>query len=226
MRLRPLLVSALLVWSWLPSSTAASDPRSQVLLASDCRTEVARREVTLFANGTLRIRTGRGATREMRLAELGRSELEAYVARLREIEFDDLASSSPGLEGDWVEDCLLVLELPGEERRRFEYGPYDSIPLGWKHVLLIVDDLLEELETSRRADDRVRDYDPLPGDILVRRSDGARYEVLGRTLEGSGVELQGLDEPMTVFILLDHLLEQFEPAEEVGADDVETDGGW
>ncbi len=102
MRLRPLLASA-----------TATDPRSRVLLASDCRTETARREVTLFANGTIRIRTGRGATREMRLAELGRSELEAYVARLDEIEFDDLASSSPGLEGDWVEDCRLVLDLPG-----------------------------------------------------------------------------------------------------------------
>lgn len=223
MRLGPLLASAVLVWSALPSSATASDPRSRVLLASDCRTETARREVTLFANGTIRIRTGRGATREMRLAELGRSELDAYVARLDEIEFDDLASSSPGLEGDWVEDCRLVLDLPGGERRLFEYGPYDSIPLGWKHVLLIVDDLLEELETSRLADGRVRGYAPEPGDILLRRSDGARYEVLGMTLEGSGVELQGLDEPMTVFIQLDHLLEQFEPAEGVEADDGEGD---
>lgn len=211
-RRRPGPVIALMI-SVLTIPALASDPRSRVVLSSDCRSETERRELTLFANGTLRVRDGSGATRQMRLAELGRSELEAYLARLGEIEFDDLAPRSPGLEGAWVEDCRLELDLPDRERQTFRYGPYDSIPLGWKHVLLIVGDLLEELETSRLADDRVRDYEPEPGDTLVRRSDGARYEVLGFTLEGTGVELQGLDEPLTVFILLDHLLEQFEPAD-------------
>ena len=37
----------------------------------------------------------------MRLAELGDSELRAYINRLEDISFDDLAPQAKGLEGDW-----------------------------------------------------------------------------------------------------------------------------
>lgn len=193
------------------ASAGGEDARSRVILSSDCRTTSSRRELTLFANGTLRIFDGLGATREMRLAELGRAELEAYVARLRKISFDDLPPGSAGLEGEWVERCRLELRLAGEEPRVLAYGPYDSLPLAWKHVQLLVDDLLEEIRARPEADERVRRYEPEVGDILVRRSDGARYEVLGFTLEGNGVELLGLEEPLPIYILGDHLLDAFDP---------------
>lgn len=210
------LMSLLIVGAaWLlvggSMASAEEDPRSRVLLGYDCRTDTSHRELTLFANGTLRLRDGIGATREMRLTELGRQELEAYARRLEEIGFDDLAPSSPGPEGDWVERCRVDLDLPAGPVRSIDYGRYDTIPLGWKQVLLVVDDLLEEFDSSREASARVHDYEPAPGDILVRRRDGARYEVLGKTLEGTGVELEGLDEPITIFILLDHLLDEFDP---------------
>lgn len=195
-----------------PSPVAgAEDARSRVVLSSDCRTTTSRRELTLFANGTLRVFDGLGATREMRLAELGQAELQAYVARLRKISFDDLPPGSPGLEGEWVERCRLELRRTGEAPRVLAYGPYDSLPLAWKHVLLVVDDLFEEIRTQPEAGERVRRYEPEVGDILVRRNDGARYEVLGFTLEGSGVELLGIEEPLTIYILRDHLLDEFDP---------------
>ena len=196
-------------------SLAAEDPRSRVLLSQDCGNEFTRRELTLFANGTLRQRDGVGATRTMRLVELGETELGAYLRRFEEIRFDDLAPSSSGLEGDWVESCRLTLALPDMEMQEFQYGRYDSVPHGLKLALLVVDDLLLEMERSGpRGLARARAMEIEIGDLLVRRRDGARFEVLGFTMEGSGVELQGIDQPITIIMLEDEVQLEFDPAEE------------
>jgi hypothetical protein len=193
---------------------AEDDPRSRVILDQDCSNEFTRRQLTLFANGTLRLRAGEGGTRTMKLAELGHRELEAYVRRFDDIRFDDLAPSSPGLDGDWVERCKLVLDLPEAESRVFEYGRYDSVPHGLRLALLIVDDLLAEV--ARSGSDEgvgIREFDLEIGDLLVRRRDGARFEVLGFTAEGTGVELQGLDQPTTILMLKDEVLLEFDPVD-------------
>lgn len=187
------------------------DPRSRVLADSDCRTTTSRRQLTLFANGTVRLRDGSGATRTLRLAELGTSELEAYVARLAAIAFDDLAPQSRGLEGDLVESCRIELALPEASERVWEFDKFDTLPLGLEHVLLVLDDLLAEVEGVRQTQARARGYTPQIGDIVVRRRDGARFEVLGFTLEGTGVELEGIDQPITVFILEDDILDEYDP---------------
>lgn len=203
------IAALLLLLSWLGLSE--EDPRSTVVLESDCHTETSRRQLTLFANGTLRLRDGIGATRTMRLAELGDNELQAYLNRLSDIRFDDLAPQSSGLEGDWVESCRIELAVPGAHRRVFEYAKFDTVSLGLKHVLLLVEDLLAEFHSVREAAARPRGYEPELGDIVVRRRDGARFEVLGFTLEGTGVELEGIDQPITVYILKDSILDEYDP---------------
>ena len=208
---RLLLTVTLLLVAPLAQGSAEEDPRSRVVVDSDCRTETSRRQLTLFANGTLRLWDGSGATRTMRLAELGASELEAYVNRLAAVRFDDLAPHSQGLEGEWVESCRLELALPGHETKRFEYGRFDTLPHHLKHILLVLDDLQAEVEEARETTARARGYTPEIGDIVVRRRDGARFEVRGFTLEGSGVELQGIDQPLTVFILEDEILDEYDP---------------
>ena len=194
-----------------PPGRAEEDPRSRVVVDSDCRTEASRRQLTLFANGTLRLRDGIGATRTMRLVELGESELQAYVNRLAEIRFDDLAPQSPGLDGEWVESCTVELAVAGEVERRFEFGKFDTVSLGLKHALLIIDDLIAEVQDVRETVARARGYTPEIGDIVVRRRDGARFEVLGFTIEGTGVELEGIDQPITVFILKEAILDEYDP---------------
>jgi hypothetical protein len=140
-------------------------------------------------------------------------ERDAYVARLSAIEFDDMAPQLRGLEGDLVESCTLELELPGTETRRFDWEQFDTLPHGLRHVLLVVDDLLVEFETARELDLRPRGYEPELGDILVRRIDGASFEIRGFSVEGTGVELEGIEQPVTVFLLLDNLLDEFDPAD-------------
>lgn len=204
----------LLLLGAVPAS--GEDPRSQVILERVCVNDFSRQQLTLFGNGTLRLRDGDGATRTMRLAELGQSEFDAFRRRLEEIRFDDLAPRSPGMGGEWVERCTLDLELPGLDRRSFEYGPYDTHSLGLRHMLLIVDDLLLELEAARPGGSRERAFRFDVGDLLVRRRDGARFEVLGFTVEGTGVELQGIDQPVTLFVLKQDVQLEFDPVENEG----------
>ncbi len=91
------------------------------------------------------------------------------------------------------------------------------MPHGLQQVLLIVDDLL--LEVGRQGADAgapIRALELRVGDEVVRRRDGARFTVLGFTMEGTGVELQGIDQPITIILLKDDVRLEFDPA---GGDD-------
>jgi hypothetical protein len=84
--------------------------RGDVLLRRDCRSTIAREEVTLFGNGTVRLRNGPRGEERMVLVEVTRDEVESLVAALRAEDFSEAGAGSAGPEGDWVERCLL--ELP------------------------------------------------------------------------------------------------------------------
>jgi hypothetical protein len=207
----PLLV--LLTLQALPISAqeGEEDLRSRVVLDQTCKNDFSRRQVTLFANGTLRRFEGEGATREMRLAELGPVEFEAFLARLGELRFDDLAPGSTGMGGDWVESCRLELALPYRDRLTFDYGPYDTVSLGLRHILLIFDDLLLEIERVGPDAPRVRGFEVKVRDRLIRRRDGEEFEVISFTLEGIGIELQGINQPVTIFVAKSEVQIDFDP---------------
>lgn len=84
--------------------------RGDVLLRRECRSMIARQEVTLFGNGTVRLRSGPLGEERMLLIEVTRDEVESLVAALRGEDFTEAGAGSAGPEGDWVERCLL--ELP------------------------------------------------------------------------------------------------------------------
>lgn len=84
--------------------------RGDVLLRRDCRSTIAREEVTLFGNGTVRLRSGPLGEERMVLVEVTRDEVESLVAALRREDFTEAGAGSAGPQGDWVESCLL--ELP------------------------------------------------------------------------------------------------------------------
>src|SRR4029079_14992464 len=56
--------------------------RSRELLDYRCANSLGVRQVTLFANGTVRVREGLGKEPKMRLGELGPVELAGYLRRL------------------------------------------------------------------------------------------------------------------------------------------------
>jgi len=98
--------------------SAAAQPiptgRGDVLLRRDCRSAIAREEVTLFGNGTVRLRSGPRGEERMVLVEVTRDEVESLVAALRAEDFTEAGAGSAGPEGDWVESCLLELPVLAE----------------------------------------------------------------------------------------------------------------
>src|SRR5512134_204975 len=74
-----------------PEVETAPGDRSHELLDYECRSELGRRRVTLFANGTVRVWEGLLEGQRMTLGELGPDELAAVVRRLRAEDFSEVA---------------------------------------------------------------------------------------------------------------------------------------
>ena len=182
--------------------------RTWEIVRRDCRTSLTRQEVTLFGSGTLRLRLRTEDEDEMRLAELNPEDVQAYIRRL---EAEDLSEVPEGREevlGSFIERCAIYLELSDREPQRFFYGRFDSLSLGLSRLNTILDDMYKEAVDLAPEGGLPRNYFPEPGDIL-ERTDGHRFEVVALTSDRRGVELQGLDDPLTIFVALESLRQQF-----------------
>ncbi len=193
-----------------PAAARSEDPRSIELLRYSCTNSIGGRNLTLFANGTLRLReTEEDEEPRMRLAELGRAELAAYLARLGEEDLSEVDVRGPEASGDWVETCRLKLALAGRPEHSSRFGLMDSLPLALGRLLRVVDDLLLEVERLSPRSRLPADYEARAGDRL-RRFDGSLYEVVAYTGDGAGLELEGVDEPLVIFITVAALRDEFE----------------
>lgn len=192
----------------LLSAEAPKSLRSWEIVRRNCETAYSREEITLFGNGTVRLRFREEDEDSMRLAELNPEEVQAYVRRL---EAEDLSEVPEGREeflGSMVERCGLFLELPDAPLQRFYFGRFDSLPLGLSRLNAIVNDLYQEADELAPEGGLPRNYIPEPGDIL-ERIDGHRFRVVALTSDRKGVELSGIDDPLTIFVALEALRQQF-----------------
>jgi hypothetical protein len=192
--------------------TAVSD-RARVVLRLDCASALSRRELTLFANGTLRLKAGRPGAEAMSLAELGPAELDGALALLAEIDLDETDPESAGPEGEWLERCALELALPGREPVVRRFKRFDSLSLALARALAVVDGLAAGIEEPRggpgdRGPARLPvGYEPAVGDLL-RHADGTLYRLVAFTADGEGVELQGVEQPLTLYLPRGRLAEE------------------
>lgn len=184
------------------------DLRSMVVLRYDCESEIGRREVTLFANGTVRLFDGPLGEEEMELGELDPLALDGVLARIAAENLAESPERYHGVEGEWVERCVLELPLrEGEGPTTFRFSRYSSLPLELSRVVAVADELIAVAAGDRGAG-LPGGYEPKAGDVL-RRDDGARFRVVGFTSDGKGLELVGLDVPLTLYLPPDALREQF-----------------
>jgi hypothetical protein len=191
-----------------PPPAAPLSARSTELMKLDCGNQLGRREVTLFANGTVRLREGPPGHEELALAELGPDELGAFLRRLQEEDLSEVGTLERGMEGDWVERCNLALALPDRPFRSFRYGRYDTLPLALSRLLRVIDDIGAKVIEPKSAERLPERYEPQPGDVL-KRLDGQRFEVIGETSDHKGIELWGVDQPFTVYVARDKLRDEF-----------------
>lgn len=190
---------------------AGGDPRSHELLRLDCATDLGHREVTLFANGTVRLRQGPPGEETMALAELNPDETATYVEQLSEVDLSETDAVSAGPGGAWVERCTLTLGLPGRRPEELRFSRFASLSLALARVVGIADTLIERAEAAGPLGTGERlptGYEPAPGDVLATR-DGISFEVVAFTSDGDGVELQGVDQPVTLYLRPEDLRREF-----------------
>lgn len=193
--------------AWLGAGEPV-DPRSRVLVRRDCLSELGHTDVTLFANGTIRLREGEGPEQKMTLAELPYDVLRDYVNRLEEIDLSETESGIPEGELQWIGRCEIELGRGEEEPKIFQFGRYESLSLALSRVNTIVDELVVEADERIPKGRLPRDYQPRAGDVLVR-ADGSRFKVIGYTADKNGIELQGIDQPLTIYVQAEDMDEWF-----------------
>jgi hypothetical protein len=185
--------------------------RSLERLRFDCASEIGRRDLTLFANGTLRLREGPPGIERMWLQELPPDRLRAYLNRLAEPARRETPPANTTASGEWVERCVLELRLEGRPYERYQFDRYDTLTLDLQRTAAIARELADRVDTSRPAEgDTVlpRGYQARVGDVL-RHADGTRYRVNGFTSDGSGVELIGIEQPLTLYVPKTELASRF-----------------
>jgi len=190
-----------------PSGAVPSD-RSIEVLRLDCASRLGRREVTLFGNGTIRLRDGPIGKEWMGLAELGPDELQGTLRRLGEEDLSDASHLPQGVVGEWVEKCDLALALPGGKRQKFFYGRYDTLPLALYRVQRVAEELADKVALLRDVEVLPEHYEPRLGDVL-KRTDGMRYRVVNFTSDHKGIELDGLDQPLHLIVLKEQMRMEF-----------------
>jgi hypothetical protein len=197
---------AILLLTALP---VRADDRSTEILRYDCRTDVAMRETTLFANGTIRLRKGQIGNEWMGLTELNRDKLQGFVNRLAGEDLAESKSPDKGPEGPWIEHCELRLQLPGKDLQAYQFGQYDPLPLNLSHVVRIAQELEKKVPVVKERDDLPADYEPRRGDVLKHLGDGNRFRVMAFTADDRGIELEGIDQPIELYIPRDQIRKKF-----------------
>lgn len=200
-----------------PGTGGSRDLRSVELVDFDCSSDIGRRRMTLFANGTVRVRLwADDVEQDMLLKELNPQELTGYVNRLREIDLSESEESRQSPTGDWIQQCELVLDLygdqPEDEREpqptHFVFGRYDSVSLALSRVIGIAEEISLRVQEQAVVAEFPVGYEPQSGDILERQ-DGTLFEVIAFTSDNRGVELWGVDQPMVVYVLREELIGEF-----------------
>jgi len=191
----------------LPLAAAVEDPRGYEVVRYECANELGRREVTLFLNGTVRVRDGVPGKEAMGLAELNPDELEGAMNRLAEVDLSEAQHLSSGVDGMWVEKCMLALHLPDKPIQVFHFGRYDTLPLSLSRVIRVVGDVAVKVP-DLKTEELPPKYEPRVGDIL-KRVDGNLYKIHGITEDKQGLELQGVHQPLTIYVRKEHLHLEF-----------------
>jgi len=191
-----------------PAPIVVGDPREVQIFRYDCESELERREVTLFASGTVRLRLGPPGHERMGLAELGPDRLDGAIHRLEEEDLSQIGDLPQTLTGAWIPHCALKLAIPGRPIQELRFGREDALPLALSRVVAVTESVAAEV-TLIEGDQRLPEgYEPARFDRL-RRADGVLFEVQSLTDDGKGVELRAVDQPLAMYIAKDQLRQLF-----------------
>jgi|CXWL01.1.fsa_nt_gi hypothetical protein len=182
-----------------PGTLVPSRDRSTIRLRFDCRSEIGRREITLFANGTVRVKAGIGKDERIELGELDPDQLTAIESRLGEVDLsEDDEGGQAVVVGPWVEQCRLDLLTAADKIRTFSFSKAAALSLTLDRLTKIADELAGNVRPELPGDIPAG-YEPRSGDELIR-ADGQRFRVVALTVDGKAVELEQLEEPLVIYV--------------------------
>jgi hypothetical protein len=214
--MRPLFAGlALCLFAVLPSvaqdvpEDLSQDERTIEIFRYTCGNNLGRREITLFANGTVRLREGELGKEALGLFELKPEQLQGALHRIQELDLSEVEHRDKSVEGDWIDRCELLLQRPGESLRIYRFGRFDSLPLYLSSIVRVAEDLGGKVRNLKKTEEELpSNYEPRPGDVL-KRSDGQLYRIITFTGDKRGVELEGVDTPITLIVLRDRMRREF-----------------
>lgn len=193
-----------------PAAPVAVEPgdRTLELLRYSCANPLGHREVTLFANGTVRLFDGPPGKEWMGLTELDPDSLSGAVNRLAAENLQDADDLPPGVEGTWIEQCTLALALPPAAKKVYRFGRYDTLPLSLSKIVRLAEELSTQVLALKEKEELPVGYEPRIGDVL-KRVDGRHFRVEGFTSDGKGVELGCVDDPLGLYVAKDQFGREF-----------------
>lgn len=184
-----------------------ADLRSREVLRHECASASGRRELTVFGNGTVRLRIGPVGREEMLLAEMGIEGVKRLESVLAEIDLAEAPVIALAPSGAAVERCILELQLQGIQKK-FQYSTLGAVDVAVGAVLARVEDLYQLVREASTKMGLPKGYRPKAGDRLEHQQGGV-FEVQGLTTDGKGVELVGVDQPVVLYVSLRDLSQVF-----------------
>ena len=196
-----------------PPPSAVRSPVTTELFKYDCRSENAREEITLFGNGTLRLRQGLLEHPSMFLLELAPPDLEDLKRRIGRLDLEEAQAFGGTLEGEWVGQCVLEVSVAEGPLLQLSFHQFDALSLGVQRAVDLGLELIDRVRLNSTDGGLPPGYEAKIGDYL-RHLDGQIFEVVGFTSEGRGIELHGVEQPLGLFVATQDLRRVFVALEE------------
>jgi hypothetical protein len=144
----------------------------------------------------------------MGLGELSPEDLTGALNRLAAEDLSEAKNLHKGIDGPFIEQCELHLQLPDRQPEVYRFGRYDALPLNLSRVIRVALDLEETVDELKGVEELPVGYVPREYDVLKRR-DGLRYKIMRFTADNNGVELQGIDQPLFLIVLKEEIRKEF-----------------
>lgn len=181
------------------------DPRSWELFRHRCGGQLGSRELTLFLDGTVRLRVRDKEGEEVRLGQLEAGQLGRTYGQLRAIQQGigregkewSRSAAGHGISGEFLQDCEAELRLPDLEKKLFLFSPLEIPPLWIGQLRQIAEDLAGETEPLQHRG-LPKDYQPRFGDLL-RRRDGVVFRFVGATSDKKAWIVEQVGQPLTTY---------------------------
>ncbi len=169
------------------------------------RTRESTGRLTLFADHTLVRKLAAGKSADIRKRKLSNEEYDYYVAYFSDPQSLQAAGNyRSGSTGDLLSVCEVTFQLPGGKTWRMSYDSLSSLTFEAVRVRSALEGLYDSFGKVLPSPADFAPEKMPPGTILHRR-DGASFRVIRVDADHGMVELQGLNEPYSLFLKIDDL---------------------